>query len=156
MCRSAFAFLLASTVALASCSAVDDFGKFHFADGGSGDMTVVDMTGAGLPGFGEACTTECTPGPSAPSRPLMCLQMFGPRQIPGGECTRACVAGSVISCTDYGDAVCAHVEGMDVCLRGCNPALGHNCRSGFDCCANQQPTTGPGACAPTNTDYCGH
>jgi hypothetical protein len=146
----AFAFL--ALVTFDGCSAVDDFSKFKFADDGGS----TDMAGGALPGFGEACTNECAPGQSAPTRPLMCYTMFGSRMVPGGDCTRSCIPGLAISCTDYGDAVCAHVEGMDVCLRGCNPTMGHNCRTGYDCCANMTSTTGPGACAPTGTDFCGH
>lgn len=147
----AFAFL--ASALLCACSAVDDFGKFHFVE--DGGHPGGDMAGGGLPGFDEACTTACAPGPSAPARPLMCYMMFGTRPVPGGDCTRTCVAGLPISCTDYGEAVCRRVENMDVCLRSCNPSLGHNCRSGFDCCASGMPTTGQGACAPANTDFCG-
>lgn len=150
MRRLAFAFLLA----LAGCSAADDFDKFKFVEDGGHDLAGGDMAGT-LPGFGEACNGMCQPGASAPARPLMCETMFGGRMIPNGDCTRACIIGAAVACTDYGEAVCGHVEGMDVCLRACDPTLGHNCRAGFACCANNNVTTGPGACAPANTDFCG-
>lgn len=157
-----FASLLSTAAILGACSAADDFGKFKFADDGgasSGDLSGGDMSGGDLamssqPGFGEACTDVCAPG--NPLRPLMCYKMFGTRMVPGGECTRTCTPGSALSCSDYTDAVCATVESTNICLRACDPSLGRNCRTGFSCCAGQMVVTGPGACAPTNTDYCGH
>jgi hypothetical protein len=49
--------------------------------------------------------------------------------------------------------MCLTVEGKSVCLPTCS---GGGCREGFDCCADRQETTGPGACAPHDTDFCGH
>ena len=149
----AFASLVVAAATFGACSAVDDFRKFTFVDGGGGGG---DMTGAQLPNFGQACTDSCAPGPSAPSRPLMCVKMIGSRTVPGGICTRTCTAGSVISCSDYGvgAADCVHVEGMDLCLPHCDETLGRNCRTGFSCCANQAVVTTNGDCAPSTTDLC--
>ena len=148
----AFASLVVAAAVFGACSAVDDFNKFTFDDGGGGGG---DMAGA-LPGFGQACTDSCAPGASAPSRPLMCAKMIGSRTVPGGICTRTCTAGSIISCSDYGVGVadCVHVEGMDLCLPHCDPSIGRNCRTNFSCCANQAVVTMMGTCAPSTTDLC--
>ncbi len=146
----AFASLLVIAGIVGACSAVDNFNKFTFTDGGaSGDML-------GLPGFGQPCTDSCAPGATA-SQPLMCFHMFGSRTIPGGICTRTCtMAAGQAACADYGldVAACATVEGMDVCLPRCDPSLGRNCRTGFSCCANMNVVTVAGACAPTQTNLC--
>jgi hypothetical protein len=148
----AFASLVVAAAVFGACSAVDDFNKFTFVDGGGGD----DMTGGALPGFGQGCTDTCAPGASAPTRPLMCLKMIGSRTVPGGICTRTCTAGSVISCSDYGVGVadCVTVEGMDLCLPHCDPSIGRNCRTGFSCCASNNVVTTMGDCAPSTTDLC--
>ncbi len=148
----AFASLVAVAAVFGACSAVDNFTKFTFVDGGGGG----DMTGAQLPGFGQQCTDTCAPGASAPSRPLMCVKMFGSRMVPGGICTRTCTAGSIISCSDYGTGVadCVTVEGMDLCLPHCDPSIGRNCRTNFSCCANHNVVTTMGDCAPSTTDLC--
>ena len=45
------------------------------------------------------------------------------------------------------------VQGSSVCLPICT---GGGCRTDYACCANRNPTTGPGACAPLASDFCGH
>jgi hypothetical protein len=84
----------------------------------------------------------------------MCVKMLNNVTVPGGMCTRQCVAGTLTSCNDYPDALCGHVEGMDVCLQRCDPSLGRNCRTGFSCCDNQHVVTVAGLCAPTQSDLC--
>ena len=150
----AFASLIVAAATFGACSAVDDFRKFSFADGGGGGG---DMTGEQLPGFGQACTDACAPGQSAPSgHPLTCFKMIGSRTVQGGICTRTCTAGTGIGCIDYGvgAADCVQVEGMDLCLPHCDATLGRNCRTGFSCCAAQQVVTTNGDCAPSTTDLC--
>src|SRR5438270_7004254 len=121
----AFASLVLAAAAVA-CSAVDNFDKFKFVqDAGPDDLAM------GLPGFGQPCTDQCQVGNAL--RPLMCVKMLGSRTVPNGMCTRGCTIGGAISCSDYADAVCTHVEGMDVCLQHCDPSTGRNCRTGFSC-----------------------
>ena len=146
----AFASLVLVAASAGACSAVDNFDKFKFVDDGGtdGGTAGVDMS---LPGFGQPCTDQCQ---ASPLRPLMCLKMLGSRPIPGGMCTRACTITGAISCSDYPDAVCVHVESMDVCLPRCDPSQNRTCRTGLSCCDNQNVVTGPGACAPSTTDLC--
>jgi hypothetical protein len=126
---------------LGGCTAVDNFDKFTFVDAGT------------LPGFGQACMTDCAQ--PNPLRPLMCYHMFGSRNVPGGMCTRSCTASlGPLACSDFPDAACVTVEGMDVCLLRCDPSIGRNCRNNYSCCANHTVVTGPGTCAPTESDVC--
>lgn len=152
MRNSAFASLVVVAAVLGACSAVDDFTKFTFTDGGGGVNT--DMGGA-LPEFGQACVDACAVGPD-PTRPLMCFHMFGSRTVPGGMCTRDCIVGSAISCTNLGigAADCVTVENMALCLPHCDPSLGRNCRNNYSCCANHAVVTDAGNCAPSTTDLC--
>ncbi|MCU1282349.1 MAG: hypothetical protein JWM53_5895 [bacterium] len=148
----AFASLLAAAALIGACSAVDDFTKFTFVDGGGGP---VDTDMGGLPGFGQACTDSCAVG-ADPTHPLTCFHMFGSRTVTGGMCTRTCNMGSPISCTNLGigSADCVTVEGMDLCLPHCDASLGRNCRTNFSCCANRAVVNGAGDCAPPTTDLC--
>jgi hypothetical protein len=132
-------FALLSTLA-AGCTAIDDFDRFTFGDMGP------------LPGFGEPCNGQCAVGNV--DRPLECYSKIGDRDVPGGMCTRACNILLLTSCSDYPDAVCVHVQGIDICLQRCNPSINVNCRTGFSCCDSMQPVNGPGACAPPETDLC--
>src|SRR2546421_555228 len=103
--------LAAAVTVVGACSAVDNFNHFKFADdGGAGDA----MTGGGLPGFGQPCTDQCQGGDAL--RPVMCVKSLGGKTVPGGICTRGCTVGGAVSCSDFADAACVHVEGMDVCL----------------------------------------
>jgi hypothetical protein len=147
----AFASLVIGAAIFGACSAVDDFTRFSFTDGGGGG----DMAGT-LPNFGQPCTDACAPGASAPARPLTCVKMIGSRSVPNGICTRTCIAGSVVSCSDYGigAADCVTVENTDLCLPHCDPSIGRNCRTNFSCCANHNVVTTMGACAPSTTDLC--
>jgi hypothetical protein len=149
----AFASLIVVAAALGACSAIDDFRKFTFTDGGS---LAGDMMGGNLPGFGEGCVDACDPGAGATSgRALTCFHMFGSRTVPGGMCTRTCTPGGV-SCIDYGvgAADCVTVEGISVCLPRCGTTVGHGCRSMYECCANHNTVTDLGDCAPSQTDLC--
>jgi hypothetical protein len=148
----AFASLVVVAALIGACTAVDDFNKFSFNDGGAGDL-------GKLPGFGQACTDSCEPGASAPARPLVCVHMLGSRTVPnGGICTRTCTAGGAtnVSCSDYGvdTAACVTVENMDLCLPRCDPSIGRNCRTGFSCCDSHNVVTVAGECAPPQTDLC--
>lgn len=151
MRNSAIALALVAAAALAACSAIDNFNKYHFVyDGGSDDLG--DMTPA-LPTFGQACTDQCA-SPN-PMRPLTCYHAIGSVTAPGGICTHACNATlGAISCSDLPDAVCVTVENMDLCLVRCDPSMGKNCRVDYACCAGGKVTTMPGACAPTETNLC--
>jgi hypothetical protein len=150
----AFASLVVVAAVIGACSAVDDFRKFTFTDGGSINT---DM-GGNLPGFGQACTDACDPGPGASSgRPNTCFHMIGSRSVPGGICTRTCTPGGAISCTDYGVGVadCVTVEGIALCLPHCGTIIGRACRgTGWECCANHNAVTDSGDCAPSTTDLC--
>jgi hypothetical protein len=148
----AFASLVVVAAVIGACSAVDDFTKFKFTDGGAVDT---DMMGP-LPGFGEACVDACDPGPGATlGRPLTCFHSFGSRSVPGGMCTRSCTPGGAISCSDFGigAADCIVVEGIAVCLPHCDTQLGRTCRTNFSCCANHNVENN-GDCAPSTTDLC--
>jgi hypothetical protein len=147
----AFASLLVVAALFGACSAVDDFRKFTFTDGGSVDT---DMGGV-LPEFGQPCVDTCAVGPD-PARPLMCVHSFGSRSAPGGICTRTCSVGSVISCSNFGVGVadCVTIESMDLCLPHCDPSIGRNCRTNYSCCANHNVVTNAGDCAPSTTDLC--
>jgi hypothetical protein len=143
----AFASLLFAA-ALGACSAVDNFDKFKFVDdGGTGG----DMTGQ-PPGFGQPCTDQCQT--AVASRPLTCLKTINGETIPGGMCTRQCSPGTAIACSEYPDAVCTHIESMDLCLPRCDASLGRGCRTGLACCDNRHIVSLAGACAPPNTDLC--
>jgi hypothetical protein len=153
MRKLAFASLVALAAVIGACSAIDDFHKFHFSDGGG---LAGDMGGSTLPGFGQACVDTCDPGPGAAlGRSLTCFHNFGSQSIPGGMCTRTCTPG-VAACIDYGTGVadCVTVEGMAVCLPHCDSTVGRGCRSGFECCANGHAVTMAGDCAPSQTDLC--
>jgi hypothetical protein len=150
----AFASMIVVAGILGACSAVDDFTKFTFADGGSVNT---DMGGANLPGFGQSCVDSCDPGPGATlGHSLTCFHDFGGKTVPGGMCTRTCTAGAVGACSDLGvDAAdCVTVEGIAVCLPRCNPMIGRNCRTNYSCCANHNVVTDAGDCAPSTTDVC--
>ena len=136
---------------IGACSAVDDFRKFTFADGGAVDT---DM-GSGLPEFGQPCVDNCAVGPDT-THPLQCFHMFGGRTVPGGICTHACTVGSAASCIAFGigAADCVTVENMDICLPHCDPSVGRNCRTNYSCCANHNVVTNAGDCAPSTTDLC--
>ena len=147
----AFASLVVVAAAFGACSAVDDFRKFSFADGGG----ALDDMGTGLPEFGQACVDSCAVGPD-PTHPLMCFHSFGSRTAPGGICTRTCSASVAASCVSLGlgAADCVTVENMDVCLPHCDPSVGRNCRTNYSCCANHNVVTNAGDCAPSATDLC--
>jgi hypothetical protein len=146
----AFASLVTFAALVGACTAIDDFNKFHFSDGGAvGDM-------GPFPGFGAPCVDVCDPGAGATSgRSLTCFHMLGSRSVPGGMCTRTCTPG-VAACSDYGVAAadCVTVEGIAVCLPHCDATLGRGCRTGFSCCANNNVVTNAGDCAPSTTDLC--
>ena len=146
----AFASLVVVAALFGACSAVDDFRKFTFADGGALNT---DM--GGLPEFGQPCTDTCAVG-SDPTHPLMCFRSFGSRLAPGGICTHTCSATVAASCVGLGVGVadCVTVENMDVCLPHCDPSVGRNCRTGYSCCANHNVVNDAGDCAPSTTDLC--
>ncbi len=149
----AFASMVVVAAVLGACSAVDNFNKFTFADGGGVNT---DMGGP-LPGFGQACVDACEPGPGAASgRPLSCFHMFGSKSVPAGMCTRSCTPGSVAACSDYGIGVadCVTIENIDVCLPHCDPSIGRNCRTNYSCCNNHNIVIDAGDCAPPDTDLC--
>jgi hypothetical protein len=137
------ALVAMATALFGGCSAVDDFTRFSFTDGGTGGGDL-----SGVPGFGEACTTVCN---GTLLSPLTCFKDFGGKEAPGGICTRPC--GNQLACSSLPNAMCLTVQGTAVCLPTCN---GGGCRSGYQCCANRDTTNGPGACAPSTTDFCGH
>jgi hypothetical protein len=140
------ALILCALVA-GACSAVDNYNDFKFVLDGGSDMI------ANLPTFGQACTDVCAPA----TRPLSCYKMFGSKTVPGGMCTHSCTASlGNIGCADLNEANCVTVENMDVCLPRCDESTGRNCRSNYSCCASMMTVTGPGSCAPTMTDLCGH
>jgi hypothetical protein len=130
-----------------ACTAIDNFNHFSFVyDAGAEDMLPE-------PNFGQACSDTCAQ--PVPSRPLMCLHMIGSRTAQGGICTRTCTASAgAAACSDFADAVCVTVEGMDLCLPHCDPSVGRNCRTGYACCDNHNVITTAGACAPPTTDLC--
>lgn len=149
----AFASLVVLAAVLGACSAVDDFRKFTFSDGGSINT---DMMG-NLPNFGQACVDACEPGPGAAlGRPLSCFHTFGSKTVPGGMCTRSCTPGSITACSDFGvnAADCVTVEGIAVCLPHCDASIGRNCRTNYSCCSNHNVVTDAGDCAPSDTDLC--
>jgi hypothetical protein len=143
-------WMLALVVAAAAlggaCSAVDDFTRFSFTDGG---VDGGGRDGGGLPGFGEACTVACN---SSVLNPLTCVKSFGGKDAPGGICTRQC--SSQLICHDLPNSMCLSVEGTSYCMPICMG--GGTCRTGWDCCADRKVTSGTGACAPSTTDFCGH
>jgi hypothetical protein len=135
-------WIVVLAMALGACTAVDDFSRYHFVyDGGAGS----DL--AGVPDFGGPCTTTCNL-----FRQLFCFPDFGGKTAPGGICTRTC--SSTANCADLPNATCVSIQNTSVCMPKCDAAT--SCRSGYDCCANRDTTNGPGACAPSNTDFCGH
>jgi hypothetical protein len=144
----AFASLVCLGALVGACTAVDNFNDFHFVDGGGvGD-------GGQLPGFGQACTDTCAPGPVA-NRPLSCFTQIGGKPAPGGICTHSCTASiGAITCGDLPDAVCVTVENTDLCLPRCDLSMGRGCRKDYSCCAAGNTVTGPGACAPSQTNLC--
>ncbi|HEX9104071.1 MAG TPA: hypothetical protein VF997_17790 [Polyangia bacterium] len=146
----AFASLVVAVAVIGACSAVDDFTKFKFSDGGA----TGDMNGA-LPEFGQACVDACAVG-ADPAHPLSCYHMFGMIAVPGGICTHSCNPASVVSCAGIGIGVadCVTVENTDVCLPHCDPSVGRNCRTNYSCCANHNVVTDVGDCAPSTTDLC--
>ncbi|HEY2746931.1 MAG TPA: hypothetical protein VGL86_20050 [Polyangia bacterium] len=149
----AFALLVVAAAALGACSAIDDFTKFKFSDGGEINT---DMGGANLPDFGQACVDDCAPGAGAAAgHPLTCMHNVGSRTLPGGMCTRACTPG-VAGCIEYGAnaADCVTIEGVSVCLPHCDSTLGRNCRTNYSCCSNMSVVTTAGDCAPSNADIC--
>ncbi len=150
----AFASLVSLSALFGACSAIDDFTKFKFSDGGGGvDM---DMGGANPPDFGQACVDSCAPGAGATAgHPLTCFHTFGSRTVPGGMCTRACTPG-VAACIEYGAnaADCVTVEGISVCLPHCDSTIGRNCRTDYSCCNNMAVVTTAGDCAPSNANIC--
>jgi hypothetical protein len=145
----AFASLVFAAALAGACTAVDNFNDFKFVDGGgSRDL------GGQLPGFGQPCTDSCAPGPVL-SRPLSCFTQIGGKTVPGGICTRTCTASAgAVACSDYPDSLCVTVENTDLCLPRCDPSMGRGCRTGFGCCMGGNVVTGPGACAPTQTNLC--
>jgi hypothetical protein len=151
----AFASLVSLAALFGACSAIDDFTKFKFTDGGGNDDMSGDMGSPNLPDFGQACVDSCAPGAGAAlGHPLMCVHMFGSRTVPGGMCTRSCTAA--IGCLEYGAnaADCVTVEGTTVCLPHCDATIGKNCRSNYSCCSNKAVVTTAGDCAPSTTDLC--
>ena len=148
----AFASLVAIAAVLGACSAIDDFTKFKFSDGGEVNT---DMGAANLPDFGQPCVDQCAPGAGgAAGRPLTCMHMFGSKTAPGGMCTRACT--TAIGCLEYGVNVadCVTIEGISVCLPHCDATTGRNCRSNYSCCSMGNVVTTAGDCAPSTTDLC--
>jgi hypothetical protein len=142
------ALLLALLVAVAGCEAIDDF-DFHFDGGADGGDA-----GAGLVPFGEACMpNQCQQ--YGPQRPVSCLTTINASGInvtfPGGMCSRACTPG-VGACSDFGigAADCVMIDNGAFCVPHCNAGPGTECRTGYNCCVNNKPTTGPGSCVPAN------
>jgi len=146
--RSARAALVVAACALAltsACSSVDDFTKFSFTDGGAGDgMIHADLAGSMI---GDPCSAgSCTGG-------LSCFTTVGNASFPGGTCTASCSTQTPSCPTGSG---CGQVEGTSLCLQACNPTGGAACRTGWSCCDGQRMVLGPGVCAPSNSNFCGH
>lgn len=146
--RSTRAVLVAAAAALAlagACSSVDDFTRFSFADGGAGDGGAhADLAGSAI---GDPCSgTSCTGG-------LSCFTTVGNASFPGGTCSASC-STQTPSCP--AGSSCGQVEGTSVCLQACNPTGGVGCRADWSCCDGQRVVLGPGLCAPSNSNFCGH
>lgn len=144
---------LALAVATIGCSAVDDFGRFRFVSDGSSDgMMTLDGGAsdlAGTPGeVGAACTTtSCAVG-------LTCFTMAGNQTLQGGFCSRTCDPNVAVGCPPGSE--CGTVEGFSLCLPRCDASQGIACRPSYSCCHSQMIVQGPGACAPTGSNFCGN
>lgn len=138
------------------CSAIDNFGRFTFNDGGAtGDAS--SSADSGLAAFGQACTpNECQQyGMSAAQPTTMCEMKVGSSAdniFPGGMCTRACTA--LAPCVEYNGggtaALCEPLFGGMYCLAVCNVGNAPPCRKNYNCCNMGGLTTGPGACVPSS------
>jgi hypothetical protein len=137
--------LISLSLALCACTAVDNFSQFKFVDASS-DHDMVNH-----PKFGEACTVNDCASPTS-TLPLVCFTHFGTKAVPSGMCTRLCSLASLTACADV-NGECVTIENMNICLPRCRGSL-TDCRPGYACCANHMVVTGPGECAPTDTDLC--
>jgi hypothetical protein len=134
------------------CTAIDDFGKFKFVDGGDGgaDGSAGDLAATATGNFGQPCNQgfTCNAGPTG--APLDCN-----RDLPGTMCTRACDHLTSPLCVDFGagKADCVPTPDGDLCLPTCFTVENNfPCRdSNYICCgANNMPKpNGPGVCGPT-------
>lgn len=147
--RAVALVLFATTI---GCSAVDDFSRFTFVSDGGGDMVARDGGADDLArvdhgGIGDACTaTSCATG-------LTCYTTAGTATLPGGFCSRTCDPNASGNCP-FGSE-CGTVEGFSMCLPRCDPSQNLGCRQSYSCCHMQLIVVGPGACAPTSSNYCG-
>lgn len=127
--------LVVASLALACCNTQLELVP-PLSDGAVSDG---DAAAAGAPCSG-ACADELT-----------CFTMAGSATLPDGLCSRTCAAG-----TDCPSGMqCGTIEGVMLCLPACDPSAGVGCRSGYSCCSNQLIATGPGACAPPSSNFCG-
>jgi len=133
----------------AGCTALDDFGVFHF-DGGALDGAG-DLSG-GAP-FGAACMPNGCMQPNT-VRTVDCVSNMAGTTFPGGMCTHVCVPGPG-ACGDFPDATCELLNNVGYCLPKCIGG-GTPCRSGYDCCINNGKANNgeAGACAPSDSTLC--
>lgn len=143
--------LFALALLLGACSGFDDFGPFRFDGGVATDGPGMDLTNSSP--FGAACTANSCMQYNL-SRPVSCVTMMAGTNFPGGMCTRPCIPGAA-ACTDYPDAVCEQLNGVDYCLPRCVGG-GPACRPGYDCCINNGKVSPgeQGACAPADSNLC--
>jgi hypothetical protein len=138
---------------LGACSALDDFSVFKLDGGmnvdGGGDAS------APMAPFGAACEANGCMQYNA-TKAVMCEMMVntggggGAVTFAGGMCTRPCTLGVVGACNEFGVGVadCTQINNVSFCLPHCNDTLGQSCRTGYNCCSNNNRTTGPGSCVP--------
>jgi hypothetical protein len=138
-------FLVAAALALAGCTAVDDFGKFQVGDAAADSAPV--PTGA----FGEPCNMmtqpPCEHGPGTFT--LTCHT-----ELPNSMCTRVCDPGvvGVVPCNDYGPgrAGCVQLPSPSnfLCMPSCHNSVNAECPPNYNCCNMGGVTSGPGVCVP--------
>jgi len=135
-------WIVVMAMAFGACTAIDDFSRYH-------SSTMVVPAAIWL-----VCPTSAVPAPppaTARAAALVCMQGFGGKTAPGGICTRPC--SSQLNCADLPNATLREHRDTSVCMPKCDAATALPQR--LRCCANRDTTNGPGACAPTNTDFCG-
>jgi hypothetical protein len=149
MMRASFGLVVMFAMST-GCSAIDNFERFTFDDGGS---DAGSDGGAVLSAFGDGCKANGCEQYNA-ARPTMCEQSVGNgNSFPEGMCTRVCTPG-VGACTDYvtvgAGALCAPLFNSNYCLLQCNVPNAEPCRKNYNCCNTTGPTSGPGVCVPAD------
>ena len=149
----AFASLLVLAATLGACSAVDDFRKFTFTDGGTGRRRHEREPARLRPAVHRQLRPRRRRRARPPAHLLPHVRLA---HRPGRHVHARVHAGTVASCSDYGIGVadCVVVEGIAVCLPHCDPSIGRNCRTNYSCCANNNVVTTSGDCAPSEADLC--